>query len=798
MYRPLILIPLIACFLSLQFLSAQVGEPVFEKGVIYVKLTNSSKVELPIITDRRQVVHLYSSELSALYPLFLEYDVFQVKRPFITSYSQDLKNVYEVHFGEEAGIDLFVERLELLSIVDYAEKIGRPYSLYMPDDYTNYGLWHLDVIKARDAWDISKGSEHVVIAIIDDSFLLTHPDLKDNIWINQDEIPNNGIDDDHNGYIDDYQGWDCVDNDNDPNPPANTGYHGHGTAMAGCASAATDNGIGISGMGFNTQVMPLKTKEDIIDPLSPNTSSGPASNVAVQYAIDNGADIISMSYGHTIGSPTSQLLINEAHSRGIVIIAGAGNNGMQIPFYPAALDNVISVTGTDNLDYISFFSNYHATVDLSAPAQSIYSTAHMPDLTPNYWPASGTSNSAPIVAGIAALMLSVNPCLTPDEVEAMLKATAVNIDGRNSWATGLIGAGRVDAKAAVAMTLQTATPSANFSVDDLNTCDGYVQFIYTPDSLASCPSNFVWLVDGQPYTEPDPKVYFPQSGTYPVTLIVSNHIGSNQSSQTLNITVGTGTVPMVEAGGDVNGQLKTCFGIQHQLRATSNVSGGAYRWTPSAGLSNPNIPNPTLLPATSVTYSLTVTDSLGCTATDKLAVKVEALAVDAGPDVRIQPGDLAQLMANACGNNLTYTWSPTVGLSGHTIADPIATPSVTTTYYLTITDQLNNQATDSLIVIIDPAASLENAYSPLGNIQLPYPSPAQQEMTLRADLEESGDLKIEAYDLTGRLMMRVYEGRAGKGPFTVEWRRQAQLASGMYLLVWQMNGAQHVQKVQWR
>lgn len=781
-----------------QVLFAQNYQTDYEKGIIYLKLKNNSQVELPTITNNTELHLVSAMGQKTMAGIFHQYDVHSITRPFISSYSPDLKNTYKIRFGDEEGIDDFVEDISEMEVVEYAEKIANSHELYTPNDYNNFSVYHLDIINAKDAWDVSQGNSDVVIAVIDAAFLHSHPDLSSQIWVNADEIPNNGIDDDNNGYVDDVKGWDGVDDDNDPTPPSNGVNHEHGTMVASTVAAATNNGIGISAIGFGCKLMTFKTKWDILpDPTRPGSVSGEAIDEGLQYAIDNGAEVINMSFGGLGGSSgTRQQLINEAHARGIVLVGGAGNDGMNAPFYPAALDHVISVAATTSADRKSGFSNYHSTVDLSAPGSNIRVAGHTAGLSPNYHPTQGTSFSCPIVAGLAGLMLSANPCLTPDELEAILKATADNIDAQNPSFLGQLGAGRVNAGAALNQVKVLAAPSPNFTVDDLFTCDGNIQFRYLPDSLAACPTSFVWTIDGQVYTEANPLVKFPQSGTYSVSIIVNNSIGTLQSSQTVTITVGTGIIPVVDAGGDANGQLRTCFGTSNQLMGSSNVPGGVYRWSPTTGLSNPNIPNPTLLASTGITYSLAVTDSAGCVATDDLEVLIDIVAVDAGPDVAIQPGNSAQLNADACGNNLTYAWSPSTGLSMDNIQNPIASPSVSTMYTVTVSDALGNSAVDSVWVDVDPAASLDRGFDQIGTVLLPYPNPAQGQVLLSAALEEAGSLQIEAYDLTGRRIVTIFDQQVGKGDFTYTWDRNSDLPSGVYLLVWRMNSAQHVQKIQ--
>ncbi|MDY6802635.1 MAG: S8 family serine peptidase [Cyanobacteriota bacterium] len=255
-------------------------------------------------------------------------------------------------------------------------------------------------IDALEAWNFVPPEPGVIptggnatVGVIDTGVDYNHPDLNDNIWINTDEIPNNGIDDDNNGYIDDFRGWDFVNNDNNP-----MDGHSHGTHVAGTIGAEGDNGIGVVGVNWDVKIMPLKIFSD---------SGGSAGNFAIiqaiEYAANNGADLTNNSWG---GGGFSAAM-HDAIENGPLFVAAAGNNGSNndtSPFYPASydLDNIISVAATDHKDRLAAFSNYgHTSVDLGAPGFNIYST--IPGNS--YGNASGTSMAAPHVSGAAALMV---------------------------------------------------------------------------------------------------------------------------------------------------------------------------------------------------------------------------------------------------------------------------------------------------------------------------------------------------------------------------------------------------------
>lgn len=264
--------------------------------------------------------------------------------------------------------------------------------------------WSHQVVQPELLWNYTKG-KGAVVAVIDTGVDYTHEDLADNIWINEDEIPFNGKDDDNNGYVDDVRGWDFVDNasascigaedcrteDNDPSD-----VNGHGTHVAGIIAAKGNNAKGIIGVAPEAKIMVLKAGYSVGFSAFLKTSD---IIQAITYAIDNDADVINMSfagYGLGILSP----ILNFAESLGIVAVAAAGNNSSNVKIYPAAIPSVVAVGALADQSSKAYFSNYGDWVDIVAPGSWLIST------TPNnrYDYKSGTSMSAPVVAGVAALI----------------------------------------------------------------------------------------------------------------------------------------------------------------------------------------------------------------------------------------------------------------------------------------------------------------------------------------------------------------------------------------------------------
>jgi subtilisin family serine protease len=353
-----------------------------------------------------------------------------------------------------------VNTIEISNEVDDKPSFIAPLCIIIPNDTNFSEQWALDNtgqtggtpdcdIDAPEAWEIETGNGDVVIAIIDTGIDYTHPELVNKIWTNEDEIPDNGIDDDNNGYIDDYHGYDIRNDDADP-----LDDHCHGTMIAGVIGAETNNGIGIAGICWDCKIMPVKIW---------NTNGYTEVTVdliveGIEYAADNGADIISMSFGGDVerldgleGLKRTQNAIDYAYSKGCILVAAAMNYGKSDPHYPAAFDNVIGVAGTDHKDKRmsqgTLRSNFGDWVDVAAPAEDVFTTSPTYDCwaTDHGFPfdyiyCTGTSIATPHVAGLAALLISKNPTYSQEKIMDIIKA---NVDPYDS--TYDLGTGRINA-----------------------------------------------------------------------------------------------------------------------------------------------------------------------------------------------------------------------------------------------------------------------------------------------------------------------------------------------------------------
>lgn len=336
--------------------------------------------------------------------------------------------LWRVPLGEEL---VAVEGLNHTAFVLYAEPNYIYRALGTPDDPEFWRQWAHTRMHSTAAWDISTGSPGVTIAIIDSGIDETHPDLA--------------------AKID--SGYDFVDDDADPHD-----LNGHGTHVAGIAAAATNNGTGIAGMDWLARLMPLRALDE--------TGSGYNSDItdAITWAYQQGAAVLNLSLGGPSYSSSMQDAVNAAHTAGSLVVAAMGNVGSSVPMYPAAYDNVLAVAATDPNDVRPGYSNYGSHCDVAAPGGDM-SALHDPDgiystmptypcyLTQqygyyeNYDYLQGTSQACPYVAGLAALVRSLQPSLSPDQVQAILEDTATDL-GAPGW-DQYYGHGRIDALAAL-------------------------------------------------------------------------------------------------------------------------------------------------------------------------------------------------------------------------------------------------------------------------------------------------------------------------------------------------------------
>jgi len=344
-----------------------------------------------------------------------------------------------------------------------------------PNDPFLLDTWYLNTIRAYDAWDITTGSRDIVVAVLDTGVDLNHPDLMGNIWTNSGEIPNDGIDNDLNGYIDDVHGWDFVDKDNVPEPNINEAVSldaiSHGTLIAGVIAAIGNNGEGVAGISWQSKIMPVR----ILD----NVGSGETwhARQAIRYAIAMGADVINLSFTGFDYDADFENAVREAYEAGVVVVAALGNSGSGgvdvnlSPIYPACFvgpngeDYVLGITASDKKDTKAGFSNFGSNcADLAAPGVDMFGTVFQDETFEEIKRAyaggwSGTSIATPLVSGTVVLLKSVYPTLTPTQIKTVLQLSVDPVLTGNA-PLGSIGSGRLNVSKALNIAASFAPKAA--------------------------------------------------------------------------------------------------------------------------------------------------------------------------------------------------------------------------------------------------------------------------------------------------------------------------------------------------
>ncbi|MDQ3108325.1 MAG: S8 family peptidase [Bacteroidota bacterium] len=378
----------------------------------------------------------------------------------------DLSLIYEVHYSGALALESAIAKLYNQGFFEFVEPHYIPkIDLAVNDpksanNTTNNGQYHLYITNCAGpgttGWDISTGAATTLIAIVDTGTEYTHADLTNQVAINAADPVGSG-DQDGDGFVDNYRGWDVAMNDNDATWQGNA----HGVHVSGCASAQCNNSVGLCGSGYNCKFVPVK--------IADASGSLTASYEGITYAADFGCSVINCSWGGGGGGSYGQTIIDYAvNNRDALVIAAAGNNGLDEAFYPAAYDKVLSVGATTNTDARAGFSNYNYTVDICSPGNNVNATW----VGSSYAQNSGTSMASPVCAGIAGIVRTYFPSYSALQVGERLKATSDNIYSvpGNTGPTyaDKLGTGRVNLYRALTDPNGPAIVYSNMDLDDLN------------------------------------------------------------------------------------------------------------------------------------------------------------------------------------------------------------------------------------------------------------------------------------------------------------------------------------------
>ncbi|MFD2513467.1 S8 family serine peptidase [Pontibacter locisalis] len=436
--------------------------------------------------------------------------------------SPELSRIYELKYSPQLSFEKVKNLLLATGQVDYVEPLYERVPLHQPNDpaadSTLTTQFYLKLIGAYEAWGVEKGDTNVVIGVLDTGFRLTHQDLDTKVKRNYRD-PIDGLDNDGDGYVDNFAGWDFGDWDNDV--VDNQLYGGHGTSVAAAAAAAANNSVGMAGVGYNIKFLPLKV-------FNSTPQGGFGGYEAIVYAADKGCKVINLSWGGQGFSQYEQDIINYAVlEKDAVIVAAGGNTPGYVDIYPASYANVLSVGGTDSKDVKHSGYTHSYNIDLAAPSRSVYTASPAGDA--GYGNANGTSFGSPIVAACAALVRSKYPELNAWQVIERLRVTTDNIYGLagNQQYFEMLGRGRVNIKRALKQQQLKSVRCISFELESK----------YAPPAGSQASINAIF----KNYLDPVSNLAITLTSSSPYVTITQNRLAAG-SMGTMSSKANTGSL----------------------------------------------------------------------------------------------------------------------------------------------------------------------------------------------------------------------------------------------------------------
>lgn len=479
--RIVFLIVLLASFISARPAN-QDARYKYEPGKVVVKTTNKT-IDVFTIKALANRISLAKGMQAAVQPMYRESNIKSAKAADISG----VNRIYVVNVDIAENIPALCAELNSDPKVEYAEPVYIIPQDVIPNDPMWSDLTHLPQMSAPDAWDVQKGNSDVVICIIDSGIEYKHPDLKDVLWFNPGEDINsdglltaadsNNVDDDGNGFIDDFYGWDFVDGVDDLHPLEDGNIednnlmdvNGHGSHCAGLAAGATNNGTGIASIGWGCRIMTARIGWTD----SQGDGYGRSTDMArgFIYAADNGAKIATLSYGNSavVLDGAEYAFLND-----VCVLTSAGNSGNDVFDPLSKVPWCISVGSVDPYDAKAWYSNFGEFVTVCAPGgdhnPGLWSTTPANELNGNslYNAYSGTSMASPVAAGVLGLIRSQHPEWTNVQAYYQLIGTADDIDALNPGYEKQLGAGRVNALRALT---ETVTPQPKLKLNYVDFSD---------------------------------------------------------------------------------------------------------------------------------------------------------------------------------------------------------------------------------------------------------------------------------------------------------------------------------------
>lgn len=507
---------------------------------------------LKVKPEFRSQCNAQGIQIPSLNSLMQDWGVFQVKQNFpnatdVSGQTNDLGQalvdislIYEFRVPDVVDVLAMASTFSQHEAIAYAEPRIQYEVFLTPNDPFLGNQWYLNTIGAYTAWDSVQGDTSITIGIIDTGTNFSHPDLFNQVYYNLAD-PVDGIDNDGDGYLDNYRGWDFgganywAPQDNDPSFVGSAPGMDHGVLVTGAACAQLDNGIGVAGLGYNTQYIPLKAGVD----QSISISYGME---AVVYGADQGINILNLSWGSSARSQYGQDIVNYATiNQGCLVVAAAGNRFNYTYVYPASYENVISTGSTELFDNVWDYGNgtgttYNYWVDICAPGRNIPTTTG----SGSYWNGStGTSMSAPLVCAAAALVKAYLPNLNNIQAGEYVRVTAEDVYGTNApFLTDQLGLGRLDMENIVQATNVKSLRIDSMMVRDdendlpesLDTMDVYARFINYLDpisnltvTLSSPDTNLIEVIQDT-YTIPSMGTLTSETNVMPFTIRIKENV----------------------------------------------------------------------------------------------------------------------------------------------------------------------------------------------------------------------------------------------------------------------------------
>lgn len=423
-------------------------------GLLIVKLKEDKKEYFSSSTMQKIRNELNDNAIVEIKKIFAYVPAFNDEKNKYGQPRTNLSLLYEIRVNENTNLELLAKNCMKTGNFEYAEPKFKQTFFETPNDPQVNGQYYLQIIKAFEAWETQQGDSNIVIGITDTGMDNDHEDLAGNVFYNYND-PINGIDDDFDGFTDNFRGWDMGENDNNPQIETNP----HGIRVSGIASARTNNGIGIAGTGYRTKFLPVKitNASDVI-------THGYEGMV---YAAEMGCQIVNCSWGGTNFSFFGRDVVNYvALDKDVLIVAACGNSSNEDIYYPASYDHVFSVAASNELNHIWTGSTYGVNVDITAPGEAILS----PGLDNTYANRSGTSYASPIVAACAAIVKAQFPQYSGIQLGELLRKSTDRIDTipDNTAFTGKIGSGRINLLKAINQTIPPSIVLHHFNPTDNN------------------------------------------------------------------------------------------------------------------------------------------------------------------------------------------------------------------------------------------------------------------------------------------------------------------------------------------